>query len=89
MLGCFRTTQFTHVYFVGKQPWEKQGQESSIWELKSQSMDTIESRSEIQLDSANQFTETENRSNQGDSLLLEETVAGSEAHTDDAASTKS
>uniref|UniRef100_A0A0E0DUS9 Peroxisomal membrane protein PEX14 n=1 Tax=Oryza meridionalis TaxID=40149 RepID=A0A0E0DUS9_9ORYZ len=70
-------------------PWEKQGQESSIWELKSQSMDTIESRSEIQLDSTNQFTETENISNQGDSLLLAETVAGSEAHTDDAASTKS
>lgn len=89
MLGCFRTTQLAHVYFVGKQPWEKQGQESSIWELKSQSMDTIESRSEIQLDSTNHFTETENISNQGDSLLLAETVAGSEAHTDDAVLTKS
>uniref|UniRef100_A0A0E0L646 Peroxisomal membrane protein PEX14 n=1 Tax=Oryza punctata TaxID=4537 RepID=A0A0E0L646_ORYPU len=66
-------------------PWEKQGQETSILELKSQSMDTIESRSETQLDSSNQFTETDNRSNQGDSLLLAETVAGSGAHTDDAA----
>ncbi|KAF0927847.1 hypothetical protein E2562_036589 [Oryza meyeriana var. granulata] len=70
-------------------PWEKQGQESSIWELKPQLTDTIESRSEDQHDSTNQFTGTGNRSNQGDSLLLAAMVAGSDAHTDDVASTKS
>uniref|UniRef100_A0A0D9WK46 Peroxisomal membrane protein PEX14 n=1 Tax=Leersia perrieri TaxID=77586 RepID=A0A0D9WK46_9ORYZ len=70
-------------------PWEKQAQESSISELKSESTDTVESRLEVQHDSTNQFTGTGNRSNQGDKLLLAETVAGSEAHNDDADSTKS
>ncbi|KAL5229806.1 hypothetical protein ABZP36_028582 [Zizania latifolia] len=78
-----------HVYFAGKQPWEKNGQESSIWELKSQSTDSSESRSEAKCDSTNQFTGIGNSSNQEDLLLPAETVADSEASTDEAASLKS
>ncbi|XP_015692791.1 peroxisomal membrane protein PEX14-like [Oryza brachyantha] len=62
-------------------PWEMQGQESSNRELKSQSTDTIELISEVQHDSTNQFT--------GTGAISKQMVAASEAHTDDAASTKS
>ncbi|KAG8086504.1 hypothetical protein GUJ93_ZPchr0010g8358 [Zizania palustris] len=70
-------------------PWEKNGQESSIWELKSQSTDSSESRSEAKCDSTNQFSGIGNSSNQEDLLLPAETVADSEASTDEAASLNS
>lgn len=69
-------------------PWEKQGQESSSLDFKSQSSNSSDSRSEVQNDSTNQATGSSNNSNQGGLLLLAETVARTEAPTDDAASSK-
>ncbi|CAN6350110.1 unnamed protein product [Urochloa humidicola] len=69
-------------------PWEKQDQESLVWDLKSPSSVSSELRSEVQHDSTSKATESADGSNQGDSLLQAEVAAGSEPPTDDAASLK-
>ncbi|CAN6359039.1 unnamed protein product [Urochloa humidicola] len=69
-------------------PWEKQGQESLVWDLKSPSSVSSEMRSEVQYDCTNKATESANSSNQGGSLLQAEVAAGSESPSGDAASLK-
>ncbi|PAN17972.1 hypothetical protein PAHAL_3G169000 [Panicum hallii] len=68
-------------------PWEKQGQESSAWDLKLPSSDSSELRSEVQQDSTSKATKSADSSHQGqgDSLLQQEGAAGSESPTDAAA----
>ncbi|KAG2617317.1 hypothetical protein PVAP13_3NG179996 [Panicum virgatum] len=64
-------------------PWEKQGQESSAWDLKSSSSDSSELRSEVQQDSTNKAMKSADSSHQGQggSLLQQEVAAGSESPT--------
>ncbi|CAN6331892.1 unnamed protein product [Urochloa humidicola] len=69
-------------------PWEKQGQESLVWDLKSPSSVSSEMRSEVQQDRTNKATESANSSSRGGLLLQAEVAAGSESPTDDAASLK-
>ncbi|OEL18330.1 hypothetical protein BAE44_0020651 [Dichanthelium oligosanthes] len=71
-----------------KQPWEKQGQESSAWDLKPPSSNSSELRSEVHQDSTNKATESADSSHQGDSLLQEGVAADPEPPTDDTASLK-
>ncbi|CAL4901672.1 unnamed protein product [Urochloa decumbens] len=67
-------------------PWEKQGQESLVSDLKSQSSLSSEMRSDVQHDRTNKAMESADGTNQGDSLLQAEVAAGSESPIGDAAS---
>ncbi|XP_004961126.2 peroxisomal membrane protein PEX14 isoform X3 [Setaria italica] len=69
-------------------PWEKQGQESLAWDLKSPSSVSSDLRSEVQHDITNKAVESADGSNHGDSLVQAEVDAGLESPTDDAASLK-
>ncbi|CAN6345755.1 unnamed protein product [Urochloa humidicola] len=69
-------------------PWEKQGQESLVWDLKSPSSVSGEMRSEVQPDRTKKATESASSSDHGGSLQQAEVAAGSESPTDDAASLK-
>ncbi|XP_021302454.1 peroxisomal membrane protein PEX14 isoform X2 [Sorghum bicolor] len=61
-------------------PWEKQGQGSSAWDLKSPQREPDVLRSEVQHDGTNKATELADDSQQGgDSLLQAEVAAGSES----------
>jgi hypothetical protein len=63
-----------------KQPWEKQGQGSLAWDLKSPSKESDALRSEVQHNGTNMATESADGSRQGgDSLLQAEVAAGSES----------
>ncbi|CAL4895012.1 unnamed protein product [Urochloa decumbens] len=67
-------------------PWEKQGQENLVWDLKSPSSVSSEMRSEVQHDGTNKSTDSADGSNQVDSLLQAEVAVGSESPIDDDAS---
>ncbi|CAD6332765.1 unnamed protein product [Miscanthus lutarioriparius] len=60
-------------------PWEKQGQGSLVWDLKSPQREPDVLRSEVQHDGTNRAAESVDGSNQGDSLLQAEVAAGSES----------
>lgn len=64
-------------------PWEKQGQQSSGWDLKAHSSDPSESSSGVQSDSTSQATGSNNSSGHGDLMLTAEPAMGSEAPVDD------
>lgn len=66
-----------------EQPWEKQGQQSSGWDLKAHSSDPSESSSGVQSDSTSQATGSNNSSGHGDLMLTAEPAMGSEAPVDD------
>ncbi|KAM3300434.1 hypothetical protein ACQJBY_041446 [Aegilops geniculata] len=63
-------------------PWEKQGQQSSGWDLKAHSS---ESSSGVRTDSTNQATGSNNSSGHGDLMLTAEPATGSEAPVDEVA----
>lgn len=73
-----------------KQPWEKQGQGSLAWDLKSPSKESGELRSVVQHDGTNKAAESADGSDQGETLLQAEVAAGSEspATPNDAASSQ-
>lgn len=75
----FNGSELTFSFLV-KQPWEKQGQGSSAWDLKSPQREPDVLRSEVQHDGTNKATELADDSQQGgDSLLQAEVAAGSES----------
>ncbi|XP_066362085.1 peroxisomal membrane protein PEX14-like isoform X2 [Miscanthus floridulus] len=60
-------------------PWEKQGQGSLVWDLKSPQREPDVLRSKVQHDGTNRAAESVDGSNQGGSLLRAEVAAGSES----------
>ncbi|XBJ27938.1 hypothetical protein VPH35_005126 [Triticum aestivum] len=60
-------------------PWEKQGQQSSGWDLKVLSSDPSELSSGVRTDSTSQATELNNSSGYGDLMLTAEPATGSKA----------
>ena len=68
-----------HIHVVVEQPWETQGEESSVLDLKAHPSDSSEPISGVQTDSTNQATES--KSDEHGELLLAAT--GSEAPADD------
>ncbi|VAH23310.1 unnamed protein product [Triticum turgidum subsp. durum] len=59
-------------------PWEKQGQQSSGWDLKVHSSDPSESSSGVRTDSTSQATGSNNSSGHGDLMLTAEPATGKE-----------
>ncbi|VAH23312.1 unnamed protein product [Triticum turgidum subsp. durum] len=57
-------------------PWEKQGQQSSGWDLKVHSSDPSESSSGVRTDSTSQATGSNNSSGHGDLMLTAEPATG-------------
>jgi hypothetical protein len=75
----FLTSSRLTFSFLVKQPWEKQGQGSSAWDLKSPSKETNVLSSEVQHDGTNKAAQSADGSDQGESLLQAEVAAGSES----------